>query len=81
MCHISYPPSPVATPHGVRSLVPPTIDLCRTMMLSRCVFVFNLALAAAGVCNDMSTDCGNWCAALPRKPTSPPVPNRRRLSS
>ena len=30
------------------------------MMLSRSVFVFNLALAAAGICNDMSTDCGNW---------------------
>ena len=29
-------------------------------MLFRSLLVFNLGLAAAGVCNDKSTDCGGW---------------------
>ena len=42
------PPTPIASPEVMLST--PTLA----------VFLFNLAYAAAGICNDMSTDCGNW---------------------
>ena len=42
------------------------------MLLRTLVLAFSLGLASAGTCNDKSTDCGNWCAALPRKLPSPP---------
>ena len=42
-----------------------------TMLFRSLVLAFSLGLASAGTCNDKSTDCGNWCAALPPKPPSP----------
>ena len=46
------------------------------MLFRTLVLAFSLGLASAGTCNDKSTDCGNWCAALPPKRA---LPNRVRL--
>eukprot|EP00964_Phaeocystis_antarctica_P158313 scaffold128896_cov42-Phaeocystis_antarctica.AAC.1 len=47
------------------------------MLLRTLVLAFSLGLASAGTCNDKSTDCGNWCAALPPKLPSPPSASGR----